>query len=81
MLRQFDVVQLIDEKHVTYVSGPRGMSASPKGNWSVVGFVDIDVILAKESTIIRVPLQYVRKIAAYDVQNVLDMIDKARPKV
>ena len=52
MLKQLDIVQLTDEKKVTYVSGPSGRPACPKGEWSVVGFINDEVVLAKQNTII-----------------------------
>jgi len=82
MLKQLDIVQLTDEKKVTYVSGPSGRPACPKGEWSVVGFINDEVVLAKQNTIIKVLVRYVRKIASYDLQDVLSAIDNTskRPK-
>jgi hypothetical protein len=77
MLKQLDFVELINGRIVKYVSGPKGRAASPKGHWSVVGFIGTDVILAKDQTIIRVPFSNVRKIASYDVKKVLERVETA----
>lgn len=63
---QFDVVRLVHIKNVKYLSGPPGRVTSPKGEWTIVGFVDRDAVLAKQSTLIRVPVGDVVRIAEYD---------------
>ena len=63
---QFDVVRLLHIKNVKYLSGPPGRATSPKGEWTIVGFVDRDAVLAKQSTLIRVPVGDVVRIAEYD---------------
>jgi hypothetical protein len=67
-LNQFDVVRLVHTKNIKYLSGPNGRATAPKGDWTVVGFVDSDCILAKQSTIVRVPPSDVILIASYSMQ-------------
>lgn len=77
MLKQFDVVQIITTKKIRFVSGPPGHATNPHGNWSVVGFMGPDVIIAKDSTIAKVPVSDVRKIANYDMAGIKSQIEKA----
>ena len=72
LFKKFDVVQILSVKNVKFVSGPKNRPASPHGNWSVVGFVKSDLMLAKDSTIALVPPDAVRKIAAYDLDGFLN---------
>ena len=74
---QFDVVQLKTVTRVKYLSGPRGYTTSPQGNWTVVSRVDNDVIIAKDNTLIRVPVSDVRVVAVYSIDNVMNNIINA----
>jgi hypothetical protein len=69
LLKQFDIVRIISAREIKFVSGPRGNPATPQGDWSVVGFVGSDVIITKDSTVVRAPLGSVKLIASYDVEN------------
>jgi len=77
MLKQFDVIQIMTTKRVRFVSGPPGQATSPHGSWSVVGFMGADVLAAKDSTVIRVPVSDVRKIANYDMAGIKSQIESA----
>ncbi len=66
-MRQFDVVRILRVDNVKYLSGPPGRAASPKGEWSVVAFVEDEALLAKQSTIIRIPLPDIVRVAEYDL--------------
>jgi hypothetical protein len=72
--RQFDVVRLISDQRVKYLSGPPGRATAPKGEWSIVGFVERDAVLAKQSTIIRVPVGDIERIAEYDKKVLADKL-------
>ena len=72
--RQFDIVRLIHTRRVKYLSGPSERAASPKGEWSIVGFVERDAVLAKQSTIIRVPVGDIERIAEYDKKVLVDKL-------
>ena len=74
MLRQFDIVQIITTKQIKYLSGPQGHASGPNGNWSIVGFVGNDAILAKESTLVRVPLTDIRQVGGYNIDKLLDRL-------
>jgi hypothetical protein len=79
MFRQNDIVRLKDEKRVKYVSGPKGRSATPKGDWIVVGSIGADLILARDNTIIRIPMVDVVLVAAYSMEKILKAVDDAKP--
>lgn len=72
--RQFDVVRLIHTRGVKYLSGPSERATAPKGEWSIVGFVERDAVLAKQSTIIRVPVEDIERIAEYDKKVLVDKL-------
>lgn len=72
--RQFDVVRLIHTRRVKYLSGPSERATAPKGEWSIVGFVERDAVLAKQSTIIRVPVGDIERIAEYDKKVLVDKL-------
>lgn len=80
MLRQFDKVQLLDTKQVTYLSAPPGNPTSPHGYWSVVGFKDGRPVLAKESTTIVTSLNNIKKIASYNIDKVFESLHKVSNK-
>ncbi len=77
MFRQFDIVQIITTKGIKYLSGPEGHTTSPHGNWSIVGFVSSDAVLAKENTLVKVPLTDIKKIASYDTDLLLKQLTTA----
>lgn len=80
--RQFDVVRLIHTKNVKYLSGPSERATAPKGEWSIVGFVERDVVLAKQSTIVRVPVGDIERIAEYDKQVLIDKLkNTGKPRI
>ncbi len=78
LFKKFDVVQILTTKHIKFVSGPKNRPASPHGNWSVVGFVKSDLMLAKDSTIVLAPVDSVRKVASYDLEGFLEKIKSSK---
>lgn len=76
-LNATDIIQLITTRNVYYISAPPGKVVNPQGNWIVTGFVDRDVIAAKEGTIIRVPLKDVRRVARYSMDELFSQLKKA----
>ena len=77
MLKQYDIVQIITTKRINYLSGPAGQSTSPNGNWSIVGFIGKDTIIAKEDTLARVPIGDLRKIASLSTESFMNEVSKA----
>lgn len=77
----FDICQLIRAHGVKLMSGPPGINISPHGNWFVVGNIKGgDLVLAKEGTIIVVPVSDVRKICDYDIEKVISEIKRMKVK-
>lgn len=72
MLKQFDIVRIVSTKNIKFLSGPPGRAAIPDGDWSVVGIVGYDVIIAKDETIVRAPLPAIKLIASYNPQDYIN---------
>lgn len=77
MLRQFDIVQILTTKRIRFVSGPPGHATDPHGNWTVVGFIESDAMVAKDNTIARVPLGDLRQVASYNLDKTIQRINDA----
>lgn len=67
MLKQFDIVRILSTKNIKFLSGPPGKSVSPQGDWSIIGFVSDDVLIAKDETVVRAPISSVVKVGSFDV--------------
>ncbi len=67
-LKRFDQVKILTTKNVKYLSAPPGSEITPYGIWSIIAAVDKDVLLAKNSIIIRIPSTDVLKIMSYDLE-------------
>lgn len=66
--KQFDRVQLRTTRNITYLSSLPGTNPSPQGVWSVVGVVGTnELLLAKNTTIVRVPVTDVLKVADHNL--------------
>ena len=77
-IKRFDLVRLLTIKNVKYVSGPAGRAASPQGVWSVIGNVGVMIFLAKEDTVIEIPIIDIVKIADYSVERVLNNVKQVK---
>ena len=78
MIKRLDIVKIRSIKRVTWVSGPAARPAGPKGNWSVMGNIGQILLLAKDETIIQIPVEDVIKVAAYDLNKVIENIKKVK---
>jgi hypothetical protein len=68
---RFDQVRIITTKNVTYLSAPPGTNTSPKGIWSVVSIVNgNELLLAKNSILIRIPATDVLLVVSYNLENI-----------
>lgn len=56
------------------MSAPKGNPTSPHGYWSVIGFIDGDILAAKEKTTIRVSPLDVQRVAAFDMERLRNAI-------
>jgi hypothetical protein len=61
---RFDQVRITTTKHVNYLSAPAGVLLNPNGIWLVAGVVGNELMLTKDSIVI--------KISSNDVVKVLD---------
>jgi hypothetical protein len=75
-----DIVQVKTTKRVRFMSGPPGRAPSPHGNWSIVGFVEADAIIAKDSTIIRIPVEDLQPVASMSTEKLMDALKEIDPK-
>ncbi len=66
MWNQFDIVRIVSTKRVQYLSAPAGTQVTPRGDWSIVGFMGGDAVLAKNEVLIRIPINDVKKVITYD---------------
>ena len=82
MWRRFDIVQLLTTKNVKFLSGPSGRPANPDGNWSVVGNLPGkgQLVVAKDDTIVSIPITDVKLVARYDPANIINNVKKIRSK-
>lgn len=77
MFKQFDIVQIMTTKGIKYLSGPAGRATNPNGNWSIVGFVGPEAVLAKENTLVKVPLKDLRRVGQFDIENLYEEMSTA----
>jgi hypothetical protein len=76
-----DIVQLRRVNNVHWVSGPKGEMPDPHGNWIIVGFVGIDVLIAKDGTCVRVPVSDIRRVGVFSTENVMAHLASIGKKV
>ena len=62
---RFDQVRIKTTKHVNYLSAPDGESLDPKGIWLVAGVVGNELLLTKNSIVIKIPPTDVIKVLDY----------------
>lgn len=74
IIQQLDQVEILTVKRVKWLSTKPGYSPSPHGRWSVVGLIDGEALLAKDDTLIRIPLSDIRKVQTNDRQQVIDCL-------
>jgi hypothetical protein len=78
-IKRFDIVRLLRSDRVSYVSGPAGKAATPNGNWIVVAGCETDkYLLAKQETIIKIPMDDVFKIGDYDLGDAINRVKRVR---
>jgi len=59
------------------MSAPPGQATNPNGNWSIVGFVKSDALIAKERTLARVPIADLRKVASLNKAEFYKKLNRA----
>lgn len=76
MYKRFDQVRLITTKNIKYLSAPPGSELKPDGIWSIVAIVEEELLLVKNSVIIRAPFSDVLKVAGYNKNDILQKLGK-----
>lgn len=66
-ISRFDQVRLLSTKNVNYLSAPPDEQVSPDGLWSVCAAVGDELLLVKNSAVIKAPLTNVLKVVDYDI--------------
>lgn len=74
VINAWDLIQIIRTTNITYRSGPPGMTANPNGVWVVVGNLGNELLVAKEGTIVKVPIGDIRKVGSYSKDDVFDAL-------
>jgi hypothetical protein len=74
----FDQVELYTTKNVTYVSAPPGTKLSPHGEWSVSAAIGSDLLVVRNSVIVRIPASDVLLVRKHNKSNILDHLGKLR---
>ena len=75
-------MQILTTRNIEFVSGPSGRPANPNGYWSVVGNIRgrARLMLAKDETIVVIPIHDVKKIANFGIQDAIDGIRRVRTR-
>ena len=80
MIKRFDQVRLTTTKNVKYLNGPAGRTPNPHGTWSVIGNIGDDLLLAKDSTTIKIPYLDVIVVAEYKIDDLKEQTDGQKAK-
>ncbi|MDB4490171.1 hypothetical protein N9045_01505 [bacterium] len=67
---RFDQVRLKTTTNVHYLSAPPGTKTSPTGVWSVVAAVGVDLLLAQNNILVRIPVADVLLIKTYNIDEI-----------
>lgn len=74
---RFDQVRIITTRNVNYLSAPLGAETNPSGVWSVVAVLnDQELLCARNSMLIKIPIGDVLKIAGYNVEMITKNLGK-----
>jgi hypothetical protein len=81
MIKRFDIVVLKTTENVKWMSGPAGRPALPKGHWIVTALGQKNqAILAKDETLIQIPIDDIIKVSEYDLGKVIKAIKSIKPE-
>lgn len=78
---RFDLVRLRTTKNIKYLSALPDEKIDPSGIWSVIAAVDNELLCAKNSAIIRVPVLDVLKISDYSIEHITRNFGKLSQQV
>ena len=74
---RFDLVSLVTTKNVKWLIDLPGKMPDPKGAWSIICIFpkSYELLLQKDSALIRAPISDVRKIANYEIGKVFEELE------
>lgn len=76
-LNSMDLVQIITVANVRWLSGPKGTKPSPHGYWSISHFIGSDAIIAKDGTLVRIPVSDIRRVGSMTLNHVFQQLSDA----
>ena len=68
MFKQLDQVVILKTSSIRWMSAPKGNATTPDGIWTVIGVVDTDLVISKDTTIIRIPYTDAKVVASYSLE-------------
>lgn len=77
-IRRFDLVKLKTTLNVNYLSADIHEAADPRGVWSVIAILGKELLLCQKKAVIKIPASDVLLHHNYDLQNVLESIEKKK---
>lgn len=80
--QQFDLVEIITTRNVTWRTDSEGINTNPNGKWSIVtAYPDSGTLLIqKETALVLIPASDIRKVANFDVETVFEKNDEINKK-
>lgn len=80
MWKRFDKVVLLTTKNIKWLSAPAGKPDNPKGYWIIVGNIPGtgEVILAKNKTMVKVPISDISKRFDYDIDKFMKRVSEVK---
>lgn len=78
VISRFDLVTLITVVNVKYLSCEPGTKPSTGGIWTVVGAIDDELLVSKDSVLIKIPRRDVLLNKKYRTPNIEKMIYERR---
>lgn len=76
-LNSLDLVQIKTVKNVSWLSGPKGTKPSPHGVWSISHFLGADAIIAKDGTLVRIPVSDIQRVGTLTLNHVYEQLQNA----
>lgn len=70
-LNAWDVVQLRRTDNVQWRSGPKGAAITPHGNWIIIGFIGPEALVAKDGTMVKIPVVDLKRVGVYSKDDVM----------
>lgn len=79
-LNSLDLVQIKTVENVKWLSGPKGTKPSPHGVWSISHFLGGDAIIAKDGTLVRIPVSDIQRVGTLTLNRVYEQLANAGKK-